>query len=74
MGSDSAGQERRSLSEGEGLSERTLLRRRTCPGYRAYPLSREASMPTARTYFLENIAKDEERRYSLFSSVTACLE
>ncbi len=28
----------------------------------------------ARTYFLENIAKDEERRYSVYSSVTSCLE
>jgi len=28
----------------------------------------------ARTYFLENIAKEEERRYSVYSSVTSCLE
>jgi hypothetical protein len=28
----------------------------------------------ARTYFLENIAKEEERGYSVYSSVTSCLE
>jgi hypothetical protein len=28
----------------------------------------------ARTYFLENIAKEEKRRYSVYSSVTPCLE
>jgi hypothetical protein len=44
------------------------------PGYLAKPISSEASMPIARTYFLENIAKDEERRYSVYSSVTACPE
>ena len=44
------------------------------PGYLAKPISSEASMPMARTYFLENIAKDEERRYSVYSSVTACPE
>jgi hypothetical protein len=31
-------------------------------------------MPVSRTSFLENIAKDEERRYSRYSSVTACPE
>jgi hypothetical protein len=28
----------------------------------------------ARTYFLENIAKEEQRGYSVYSSVTACPE
>jgi hypothetical protein len=36
--------------------------------------SSEATMDSVRTSFLETIAKDEEIRYSVFSSVTACFE
>ena len=36
--------------------------------------SNDAKMDLVRTYFLETIAKDEEKRYSVCSSVISCLE
>ena len=42
--------------------------------HKLYLISSEASMSMVRTYCLENIAKGEETRYSIFSSVTSCLE
>ena len=44
------------------------------PRYSAYPFSSEGPMFKVRTYFLENIAKNEERGYSVYSSVAACPE
>jgi hypothetical protein len=56
------------------MSKRSGLTTRAFPGYLADPNSSEASTSVVRTSFLENIAKSEERRYSVYGSVTACSE